>query len=157
MFFIALLMECFFWKSQSIAYTRYSTSRWQLLSENINLWKIQSQQQSSKPVAQNEVPVDFIAVYLSLLWESDVQGAQSQLNHGKHVQRLYTIIWKLSCRFQVKLQAQSEAPVDFEVFAYVIAVNASCVIVSRGCNKLFRSYHEGFRTNPWLTMKFQSI
>ena len=55
-----------------IGITRYSTSRWQLLSENINLWKIQSQQPSSKPVAQNEVPVDFIAVYLSLLWEFDV-------------------------------------------------------------------------------------
>ena len=58
-----------------IVETRYSTSRWQLLSENINLWKIQSQQQSSKPVAQNEVPVDFvilsyiIAVNLCQLWE----------------------------------------------------------------------------------------
>ena len=80
---------------------------------------------------------------------------------------LYTIIWKLSCRFQVKPLAQSEAPVDFEVFAYVIAVNvgqlwdifrcfreptASCVTanMSRGCNKLFRSYPEGFRSHPLL-------
>ena len=62
--------------------------------------------------------------------------------------------------------AQSEAPVDFEVFAYVIAMNvgqlwdifrcfreptASCVTgnMSRGCNKLFRSYPEGFRSHPW--------